>query len=632
MVRHLQSTVQNLLLPRAHREDLDESMSHSKEEIEVAIVAKGEEIRQIKAEKAPTMKDDLEPLIAELLALKLSFKEVTGTDYGPPPKPKKVKGPSQEQSKKEGPSKKELNKLAAKAKKEAAKAEKAKASGPGTGPEAAGSGDIKSVASVSAAGDEVTSLYGDLPLIQSTTMTERIFVDVSDLSVSMADKEVWLRARVHTTRGVGKGCFFVLRQGFSTVQAIVWQGETVSKNMVKYASSISTESIVDVRAQVKEAPEDIQSCTQKKLELQVKEVHVMSKASDLPFTLEDASRSEDNAAATGMPTVLQDTCLNFRWVDMRTPANQAIFRIQSGVGMLFREFLYKNKFTEIHSPKLIAGASEGGSNVFTFQYFDRPACLAQSPQLYKQIAAACGGLERVFEVGPVFRAENSNTHRHLCEFTGLDFEMAITEHYFEALDLMGQLFLYIFDGIAERYHDELVMISQQYPFEPLQYHRPTLRLTYAEGIDMLRAAGHTDASYDDDISTPNEKALGALVKAKYGTDFYIMDKYPLAVRPFYTMPDPENPKLSNSYDLFIRGEEIVSGAQRIHDVDLLIERAKWWEIPLESIGSYVDSFRHGALPHAGGGIGLERVVMLYLGLKNIRKVSLFPRDPNRLSP
>jgi aspartyl-tRNA synthetase len=141
-----------------------------------------------------------------------------------------------------------------------------------------------------------------------------------------------------------------------------------------------------------------------------------------------------------------------------------------------------------------------------------------------------------------------------------------------------------------------------------------------------------DASPDEDISTPHEKRLGAIVKEKYGVDFYMMDKYPLSVRPFYTMPDPENPKLSNSYDLFIRGEEIVSGAQRCHDVNLLIERATALGIPIPSIQSYVDSFKHGAVPHGGGGIGLERVVMLYLGLKNIRKTSMFPRDPSRLTP
>lgn len=299
---------------------------------------------------------------------------------------------------------------------------------------------------------------------------------------------------------------------------------------------------------------------------------------------------------------------------------------------LFREYFIGKNFIEIHTPKLIGGSSEGGSNIFKLKYFDQPACLAQSPQLYKQMSAACGGFDRVFEIGPVFRAEDSNTHRHLCEFTGLDFEMSIYEHYYEALDVMGEMFNFIFDGIAERYSHELATISLQYPFEPITYLRPPLRIDYTEGIALLHAAGITEASVDDDLSTPHEKLLGKIVKEKYGTDFFIMDKYPLSVRPFYTMPCPENPKFSNSYDLFIRGEEIVSGAQRIHDVDLLIERATWWGIPLPSIQSYLDAFKHGALPHAGGGIGLERVVMLYLGLPNIRKTSMFPRDPKRLAP
>jgi aspartyl-tRNA synthetase len=193
------------------------------------------------------------------------------------------------------------------------------------------------------------------------------------------------------------------------------------------------------------------------------------------------------------------------------------------------------------------------------------------------------------------------------------------------------LFIFIFDGIADKYKSELEIISQQYPFEPLQYLRPSLRLSFKEGIDLLREAGIA-AAYDEDLSTPQEKALGKIVKEKYGTDFYMMDRYPLAVRPFYTMPCPDDDQVSNSYDLFIRGEEIVSGAQRVHDVNLLVERANHWKIPLASIQSYIDAFKHGALPHAGGGIGLERVVMLYLGLKNIRKTSLFPRDPTRLSP
>ena len=161
--------------------------------------------------------------------------------------------------------------------------------------------------------------------------------------------------------------------------------------------------------------------------------------------------------------------------------------------------------------------------------------------------------------------------------------------------------------------------------------RPTLKLTYAEGAKLLRDAGIPQGD-NEDLSTENEKKLGDLVAEKYETDFFFMDKYPAWVRPFYTMPDPNDPKLSNSYDFFIRGQEILSGAQRIHDPTLLASKAKEKGIPLDTIQSYVDSFRHGALPHGGGGIGLERVVMLFLNLPNIRKTSAFPRDPKRLAP
>mmetsp|Transcript_20561 Transcript_20561/g.28929 ORF Transcript_20561/g.28929 Transcript_20561/m.28929 type:complete len:303 (-) Transcript_20561:98-1006(-) len=301
------------------------------------------------------------------------------------------------------------------------------------------------------------------------------------------------------------------------------------------------------------------------------------------------------------------------------------------VGHLFRQCLVNKGFVEIHTPKLIGGASEGGSDVFPLDCFGQEACLAMSPQLHKQMTAACSGFERVFETGPVFRAENSNTRRHLREFTGLDLEMAIHEHYDEVLQVFSDLFITIFDGLNSKCENELERIREQHPFEDLKYLQPTLKITYAEGCKLLREAGIDQDDYED-LSTINEKKLGDIVREKYNTDFFFMDKYPLAVRPFYTMPCPENPKLSNSFDFFIRGQEILSGAQRIHEPELLIERAKAWDIPIDSIQSYVNSFRNGALPHAGGGIGLERVVMLFLGLPNIRKSAWFPRDPKRISP
>ena len=500
----------------------------SAEELTEKIVAKGQEIAALKAAKPPTLKEDLAPLVADLLALKLSYKETTGEDYGPPPaadKPKKEKGPAEQAAAREGPSKAELNKIARKERAAAAKAADREAKGPAA-PDAPAAGEAPKAGTEE--GDAALAhLYGDLALVQSAVMTDRRFRFISELAEekmgSMVGQTIWIRARVSNSRAVGKGIFLILRQGLNSAQAICWQGPEVPKQMVKYAAALSLESIVDICCVVTVPTEPLISVTLKSLELQVREIHIVSKAQDLPFLIDDAGRNEAEAEEKQLPTVTQDTALNYRWVDLRTPANQAIFRIQSGVCALFREFLSSRNFIEIHTPKLIGGASEGGSNVFTLKYFDQPACLAQSPQLYKQMAAACGGLDRVFEIGPVFRAENSNTHRHLCEFTGLDFEMAIDEHYYEALDLMGNLFTHIFDGITDRFKHELVVISQQYPFEPISYHRPSLRITFKEGITLLREAG-IDASYDEDLSTPHEKALGKIVKEKYGTDFFMMDK------------------------------------------------------------------------------------------------------------
>ncbi len=207
---------------------------------------------------------------------------------------------------------------------------------------------------------------------------------------------------------------------------------------------------------------------------------------------------------------------------------------------------------------MIGGASEGGANVFKFEYFGSPACLAQSPQLYKQMAL-CADFDRVFEIGPVFRAEDSNTNRHLCEFTGLDMEMTIKEHYFEVLDMLADMLVYLFQGIEKNYAKELEVINKQYPFEPFVCKTPVVKLHFKEGVQMLQEAGFDQAPLDD-LSTETERALGKMVKDKYGTDFYMLYGYPAAVRPFYTMLDPHDSNYTNSYDFFMRGEEITSGA------------------------------------------------------------------------
>lgn len=499
------------------------------------------------------------------------------------------------------------------------------------------------------ADDFASDRYGKAPMIQSKMRTERKWTEIYDLNESMAGQEVLVRGRIHTSRGTGKLCFVVLRFGSSTVQVVLAVDEekkTVSRGMVKYVTNLPKESIVDVKALVVKTPEKVESCTVQSIELNAVEFFCVSEAEPrLPFELEDASRPDteyddkeedgDQSATTadGKPKLVkvnQDTRLDNRVIDIRTITNQAIFRLQSAVCKLFRDFFLSKGFMEIHTPKIISAASEGGADVFKVQYFKSDAYLAQSPQLYKQIAIA-GDFNRVFEIGPVFRAENANTHRHMTEFVGMDMEMAFKEHYHEVLEMWDQMFCYLFTHLRDEYSNDFNTVTRQHPAEPFEFLVPSLRLEYADAIKMLREDGVELGDFDD-LNTENERKLGAIVKRKFKTDFFMLDKFPLEVRPFYTMPDPNRPGYSNSYDFFMRGEEILSGAQRVHDPELLKERAIAKGVKPESIKDYIDAFRYGCPPHAGGGIGLERVVMLYLGLKNIRKTSLFPRDPKRVTP
>lgn len=478
--------------------------------------------------------------------------------------------------------------------------------------------------------------FGDWPVQFVPRKTERRWVDVEALTPEMAGQRVLIRVRLHNSRCTAKAAFLILRQRFQMCQGVVFG----DKDLIKFAGDIPKESILDVEGTVAVAELKSDLLTVKTVELQVQSIQVVSRAdssSPLPFSLDDATRAEDadpkdDATAQQLPRVNLDTRLNNRVVDLRTVTNQAIFKLQSGICSLFREFLDCRGFVEIHTPKIICAASEGGANVFKLGYFKGEAYLAQSPQFYKQMAIA-GDMQRVYEIAPVFRAENSFTHRHMTEFIGLDLEMEIKEHYHEAMLTLGRLFLFMFAELPKRYAAEIAIIQRQYPalpFDLKDWENP-LVLEYPDGVKMLRDDGVAMEDCED-LSTEKERRLGQLVRAKYGADFFILDKYPLSVRPFYTMPDPERPHLSHSYDFFIRGEEIMSGAQRVHNVDLLTERIRAHNVDPATIKDYVDAFRFGAPPHAGGGIGLERVVMLYLGLKNIRKTSMFPRDPNRVTP
>jgi len=617
------------------------------EDVTSQIIALGDKIKQAKAEKKP--KEFWDEFLQSMFALKIQYKELTGQDYGPPPKAdskKKVKNAEGSAVGGGGggteASDKNIEKRAKKAAEKAAKAlQKERQRDERAAREKAKADKLSGVNADN---------FGDTPLITSAFVTDRKWTPIEELTPQLNSTKVLIRGFLQTSRSVGKGVFVKIRSTMFTVQGVCFQNDGISQAMIKYISGLPVESIVDVEGVVTIPNDPVDSCTQKMIELQITTFNCVTRSeSAMPFQMEDAMRpdlekesdvghyggkDDENQLvgakrSDGLPTVGLETRLDHRWIDLRTPANQGIFRIESMVGVLFRGHLVDKGFIELHSPKLLSGASEGGAEVFTLDYFDQKACLAMSPQLQKQQACACAGFEKVFVTGPVFRAENSHTRRHLCEFTGFDMEMVIKEHYDEVLDVFSDLFISIFDGLNTRCKNELEAVRDQHPFEDLKYLNPTLKLTYAEGCALLRESGVDQDDYDD-LSTEHEKKLGDLVREKYDTDFFFMDKYPLSVRPFYTMPDPTNPKLSNSYDFFIRGQEILSGAQRIHTPALLEERAKVMGIDLDE--SYLNSFKNGVLPHGGGGIGLERVVMLFLGLPNIRKASWFPRDPKRLAP
>lgn len=220
---------------------------------------------------------------------------------------------------------------------------------------------------------------------------------------------------------------------------------------------------------------------------------------------DELTQEEKKNQEEGKPNVrvLMKTRLDNRIIDLRTPAKQAIFRLQHGVTQLFRNFLLKHDFMEIHTPKLIGGVSEGGTNVFKLDYFGKPACLAQSPQLYKQMALMAD-FDRVFEIAPVFRAENANTHRHMCEFISLDMEMVIKENYMELLDFMGDMCTSIFKGLEQEYQKEIAAINEQFPFEPFKVKTPVLKLTFEEGVKMLNESGVKQDPLED-LDTANEK-------------------------------------------------------------------------------------------------------------------------------
>ena len=479
--------------------------------------------------------------------------------------------------------------------------------------------------------------YGDLPLLQSQLRKHERRQAIETIPSLKPGDEVVIRARIHNIRKLSSRlAFILLRQQLHSVQGVLTEEESIiSQHMVQWAEDIVPGSIVLVKGIIQRPEKVVKACSVKEQEILIRELHVISRGPvSAPFTVYEDENTK-NFELQGEHSNISDRLrLANRIIDLRTTTSQAIFCVSSGVCNIFRSYLDSQGFIEIHTPKLQGGATESGSSVFQLDYFGRPAFLAQSPQLAKQMCIAAD-FERVYEIGPVFRAENSNTHRHVTEYTGLDLEMVIEEHYHEALELILDTLKAVFEGIYKCYGKEVDFIKHHFPHEDLVWLDETPRIPFAEGVQMLRDSGWMDEygnppSPDQDLHTRDEIRLGELVKEKYKTDFFVLDKFPASARPFYTMLDPTDDSKTNSFDMFIRGQEILTGGQRIHNHQILEDRMQKQDVDPGSMEEYMEGFRLGVPPHAGAGIGLERLIMLIFKLENIRLASLFHRDPNSL--
>ena len=320
-----------------------------------------------------------------------------------------------------------------------------------------------------------------------------------------------------------------------------------------------------------------------------------------------------------------DTELSLRPVTLRAPRARAVFRIQAAVCRAFREFLQEEDFTEIHTPKLGRAGAEGGSSQFRVDYFGRKAVLAQSPQLYKQVMV--GVFERVYEIGPVFRAEKHATQRHLNEYTSLDLEMGFLHSFTDLMALEQGFLRRLVALLRQEYAGELALLGAELPDAE---HIPAVRFDEAKRLAAEAYGYAIREPYD--LEPEEEQHIGRYAKEVWGSDFVFVTHYPGRKRPFYTMDDPEDPRYTLSFDLLFRGVEITTGGQRIHNYGQQVEKLKARGMEPEDFSGYLLFHKHGAPPHGGLGIGLERLTMQLCGLDNIRRASLFPRDRTRLEP
>ena len=413
---------------------------------------------------------------------------------------------------------------------------------------------------------------------------------------------------LHSLRQMGGISFLVIRDGWGTIQAVA---ETEDELSPLYEGGFSVESVLSVEGLVISMPQAPGG-----IELHDLQIEVITPVTEAPVVPLNKPKLPANIT----------TLLDHAVVTNRHPARRAIFRLSAGAMSAFRSTLTARDFTEIQTPKIVASATESGANVFKLDYFGRPAYMAQSPQFYKQIMV--GVFERVFEVGPVFRAEPHDTTRHVNEYVSLDVEFGFIKNHFTLMALLRDVIAGILESLVEHYASELKLLRVQMPAVPGEI--PHIHFTEAQELIFLRYG--TDVRGEPDLSPQDERQLGEWAQQEFGCDFLFVTGYPMSKRPFYTHPDPERPEHSNSFDLLFRGTELVTGGQRLHLYGDYLEALEKAHLPIEPFEFYLEAFRHGMPPHGGFAIGLERLLMQLIGAPNIRLTTTFPRDLTRLTP
>ena len=436
----------------------------------------------------------------------------------------------------------------------------------------------------------------------------RPMCEIRDSStVKVGDGIVTVKGWVQDIRNLGGISFIALRDRYGVIQ-LTLPKKKIDPELFGSITKLSRESVISVTGEVKESNQ-----TELGVEIIPSAFVLESEAAvPLPLGVIDKVSAE------------LDTRLNNRFMDVRKPEVKAIFELKSMMVELIEEAVRSNGFTQVYTPKIGAAGAEGGAELFKVKYFEKDAYLAQSPQLYKQILMSTG-LDRVFEIGPAFRAEHSNTNRHVTEFISFDGEMSWIENEEQVMAMIEEIIDHVLKGLKEKGAKQLALLGKEITVPA----RPYPILTYSECLKIVNDGG-LDLKEGDDLGTEGEKIVGDHMAAK-GCDLYFIAEYPEEAKPFYIMEKDGTP-YSFSFDLDYRGQEISSGGQREHRYDKLVARMEKKGLDPKDFGFYLDAFKYGMPPHGGWGIGIERLLVKMLDLSNIREAILFPRDPARLAP